>query len=139
MEATINAVQDLNDYEANLEINQESNEINFITQEDIYNIYNNMPDNNINNSFMYFLQNFIPFSESTEKSMWDLLSRIMLNKLRNQEVSTEELNNFITTIYEDTSSKIADYRYLNLIRLALASRNYDLMLKIKNQRISGQE
>lgn len=139
MEATINAVQDLNDYEANLEINQESNEINFITQEDIYNIYNNMPDNNINNSFMYFLQNFIPFSESTEKSMWDLLSRIMLNKLRNQEVSTEELNNFITTIYEDTSSKIADYRHLNLIRLALASRNYDLMLKIKNQRISREE
>lgn len=139
MEATINAVQDLNDYEANLEINQESNERNFITQEDIYNIYNNMPDNNINNSFMYFLQNFIPFNEFTEKSMWDLLSRIMLNKLRNQEVSTEELNNFITTIYEDTSSKIADYRHLNLIRLALASRNYDLMLKIKNQRISGQE
>lgn len=139
MEATINAVQDLNDYEANLEINQESNEINFITQEDIYNIYNNMPDNNINNSFMYFLQNFIPFNEFTEKSMWDLLSRIMLNKLRNQEISTEELNNFITTIYEDTSSKIANYRHLNLIRLALASRNYDLMLKIKNQRISGQE
>lgn len=136
MEATITAVQNLNDYEANLDIDQDiSNELNFITQEDVYNIYNNT----VNDSFIYFLQNFIPFNELTHKGLWDILSRIMLNKFRNQEISTEELNNFITTIYEDTSSKIADYRHLNLIRLALASKNYNLMLKIKNQRISEEE
>ena len=86
---------------------------------------------------MYFLDHYIPIDEYSAKGIWDLKSRIIGNKFANKEISAEELNEFITSVYEDNTSLIREYRYIDLIRLALLVKNYSFIIKLKQQILEG--
>ena len=131
LELTKSAVENLNS--AASAASTEAIQNLFITQTDIHQLEVD------NESFMYFLDHYIPIDEYSAKGIWDLKSRIMGNKFANKEISAEELNEFITSVCEDNSSLIREYRYIDLIRLALLVKNYSFIIKLKQQILEGQE
>ena len=103
----------------------EADSWNFITAKDIYSLETN------NDSFLYFLNNYKPKNKETLQALWDIQSRLINAEYMQQKITDKELTDFIMNVYNDFDSPIREYRYNNLVRLALNMKDYSLIIKIK--------
>lgn len=96
-----------------------------ISDSDIYNMAIN------NEAFNYFLENFKTEDLFSLRCMWDIKANFIYEDYHNHKINTEELTAFIRKYINDISSPIYEYRHINLVRLALLNKNYDLIFEMK--------
>lgn len=99
----------------------------FITEFDVFQLFKN------NESFLYFLNNYKTEDKNTKRGMWKAKSNIMTENFQKGLIDKEILNNYIqkSTLSLNTNEGVAldedNYKYLDLIRLSLMTKNYDFI------------
>ena len=124
-----------NDLELTESITKELNSTSVVNTSDtswinISDIYDLRQDNE---SFHYFLDNFTNTDLTTLKGMWDVKSTFIYEKFKNGLCDKDEVYQFLEKTYNDIKSPIREYRYTILVRLALALKDLEFIIKLKQQ------
>lgn len=94
---------------------------------DVFQLFRN------NESFLYFLDNYKTEDKNTKRGIWKAKSNIMMENFQKGLIDKEVLNNYIqesilSLNIDDTGALDEDnYKYLDLIRLSLATKNYNFI------------
>ena len=84
-----------------------------------------------NDSFRYLIYNYTSLDKDVLETLWNLKSHDLMDRFNNKIISGQDIEDFIYAEYEDKNSLIKNYKYLNLIRLAMLIEDYEFIQKIK--------
>lgn len=84
-----------------------------------------------NDSFRYLIYNYTSSNKNVLETLWNLKSHDLMDRFNNKIISGQDIEDFIYSEYEDKNSLIKNYKYLNLIRLAMLIENYEFIQRIK--------
>lgn len=95
----------------------------FLTSSDLFYLQED------NESYDYLINSLIPADENTKKDLFNLKMQILQRKFETNQISLNEIKEFLNNNQNNYPAESA----LSILRLAMLTKNYDLIIKIKSQ------